>query len=268
MSEWAPNYLQEGIDIPKVIDKIKNSPFFEDTVDIAFCRAWESVINNHHGNLFNTIKKTYQPDLIYKFIDKLQDCDVPLVSSVDNKHLYMEKDYWDNLFRNAKQLIPESERILNSYYRWWIEGIGKEKPDHNGRFKKPGVMDPIENTAQEDWQRFYALFPIVFFSFLVLSKYKENSDLIRIIALNRPYDVPDFLGNDLWIQRMAFNKCIKLYGIQFIFDNYDQIRLELIYYALLKRSIPITDNKLKEHLLSHEHYANEIDVDTIVQLIS
>jgi len=69
--------------------------------------------------------------------------------------------------------------------------------------------------------------------------------------LNCPHDVPDFTGNDLWLQRKAFLFCVKKYGLEFILDNLNKIRFELIYYILLKTDMKLIDlSRLRKAVLS------------------
>jgi len=122
-----------------------------------------------------------------------------------------------------------------------VLGENKEFSDPGKRMEETGIMDPIENTTPKDWDKFFSLFPVAYFSFLILARHKIDAKILRQIALECPRDVPSFTGNDLWLQRKAFAVCVKYYGVQFILDNYDDIRLEMIYYSLLKESICVAD---------------------------
>ena len=52
-------------------------------------------------------------------------------------------------------------------------------------------------------------------------------------------------------------------------ENYEEIRLELIYYSILQKSISMIDlGVLKEYLLSHDHWADGIDADSVVRLVN
>jgi hypothetical protein len=50
-------------------------------------------------------------------------------------------------------------------------------------------------------------------------------------------EMPGFDGYDLWLQRKAFNACLKAYGFEFIAYHFKNIRYELMAYALLKGGI-------------------------------
>ncbi|GAB6146636.1 hypothetical protein JCM12294_40770 [Desulfocicer niacini] len=69
---------------------------------------------------------------------------------------------------------------------------------------------------------------------MYLRKYNRNSELIEKIALYCPNDVPDFMGYDLWLQRRAFVLYVQGVGIIEVLKHVDEIRPELINYALLK----------------------------------
>lgn len=269
-NNWVPIYLQESMNFPEIIDKIKTFDNFPGSIDIAFYRLWETFLNQEYSGIFNCLVNEYGDKAIDDYL-------VGLKNNYHNENwkylgvseLYINKSSWDHFLGNVNQLIEDSESTLKSYFDFWICGENKEISDPEKRMEETGIMDPIENTAPKDWDSFYTLFPIVFFSFLIIKRFKNDSATLRRIALQSPHDVPDFLGYDLWLQRKAFVVCVKNYGIQFVLDNYDDIRLELIYYALLKDSICTEDlDVLNNHISSHEHWVNGVDSDSVVELIN
>ncbi|MBK8640475.1 MAG: hypothetical protein IPN92_20125 [Chromatiaceae bacterium] len=269
-NNWVPIYLQESTNFPEIIDRIKAFDNFPGSIDIAFYRLWEAFLNQEHDGIYHRLANEYGEKAIKDYL-------VGLKSNYHNENwkflgdseLYIKKGSWEHYLGNVNQLIDDSESTLKSYLDFWICGENKEISDPEKRIEETGIMDPIENTTPKDWNSFYTLFPVVFFSFLIVKRFKNDSDFLRRIALESPHDVPDFLGYDLWLQRKAFVVCVKNYGIQFILDNYDDIRLELIYYTLIKESFCVADlDEIKDHILSHEHWVNGVDSDSVVELIN
>ena len=185
-----------------------------------------------------------------------------------NSNLYFDKSKWEIFINNKELLIRNSENTLASYHRWWIQGENMKMSDPSQRMEETGIMDPIDDTTPEEWDKFYSSFPYLYFSLLFLLKHQDNSEIIRRIALSDRNVVPDFLGYDLCLQRKAFVACVKKYGVSFIIENYDDIRLELIYYALLKKSICNEDKTvLREYLQSHSHWLMGISTSEVLELI-
>ena len=268
-NNWVPFYLQESKDFVGIMIKTRKFGNFPGSIDIAFCRTWEILLNKKYDGVYQSMEDQFGTESINEFLFKMRNNrDCASWNSIGNGNLYVDKSCWNKFVRNKKQLIEKSEETLILYHNWWIQGNNKETSDPQKRFQETGIMDPIDDTTPKDWDKFYLLFPSVFFSLLFLLKHQSNSDIIKRIAIEYPHDVPDFFGYDLWLQRKAFITCLKEYGVRFILEHYDDIRLELIYYALLKESIFKTElNLLKEHLLSHPHGDTVIDSDSVLQLI-
>lgn len=264
--------LQESENIPEIICELKKFDNFHGSIEIVFCRIWEMLLFQEDYEYSLSLLSEFETASINDFFIKLKgNNDHKLCESLSNNNLYTDRSNWKNFIKNKPQLIEDSTNVLNDYYHFWILGKGKKTSDPSKRIQETGIMNPIENTIPKDMGKFYSLFPIVYFSLLVLLRYQKDSNIIKLIALENPYDVPDFLGYDLWLQRKAFSTCTKNYGVQFILDNYDNIRIELIYYSLLKESVCLADMEvLKDHLLSDQHWGESmwVDSDSIVELIN
>lgn len=165
-------------------------------------------------------------------------------------------EYGWNDFIESKGLLNKSIETLDFYYEWWISGKTEIDADESKRREK-----------------FNAIFPFVLISFLYFSKQDPGSEIIKKIALEPPKDIPAFEAFDLWLQRQTFVFCVREYGIQFIFENYQRLRAELIAYALLKVYIDsvglntlmefFSNNKLEPQILADSDYLLEIVNDLL-----
>ena len=265
-----PNYLQESENIPEIICGLKKFDNFPESIDVVFYRIWEMLVFQKYDGIYQSLIHDFDAESINDFLTEIRNTsDFKACEVLGNNELYIGHDYYEQLISNKKQLVDDSVEKLKAYYDFWLLGNNKETSDPEKRMEETGIMDPIENAAPKDCDRFYSLFPVVYFSFLILTRYKSDSGILKHIALESPHDTPDFIGYDLWLQRKAFAACVKNYGVQFILDNYDDIRLELIYYSLLKESVSIVDlDILKNHLLSNDHWVNIVDSDSVVELIN
>jgi len=263
-------FLLESYDYLGAMTKMQNSINFSRLIDVVFCRVWETLVNEEYYGALQRVSVLFGADTINKFLSKIKgNHNHSSWNLLGNSKLYFDKSKWEIFINNKELLIRNSENTLASYYRWWIQGENKKTSDPTQRMEETGIMDPIDNTIPKEWDKFYSSFPFVYFSLLFLLKHQDNSDIIKRIALEDPNDVPDFLGYDLYLQRKAFAACVKKYGVSFIIENYDDIRLELIYYALLKKSICNKDAAvLRVHLLSHSHWSMGISTDEVLQFIA
>jgi hypothetical protein len=269
-NNWVSIYLRETENVLGIVSRIKTFDDFSDSIDSAFYRIWEGLVFQQHNNLYNKIIHEFSAESSENFLTKLRNKnDGKAFEALGDTDLYVDSSRWDQFISNKEQLIEGSEEILNDYYNFWLLGSGKEKSDSSEWMVETGIMDPIDNTIPSDWDRFNSSFPMVYFSFLILVKYKSNSKLIKSIALKRPDNCPGFIGNDLWLERKAFIVCVKKHGIQFILDNYNDIRYEQIYYYLLTEPVCVEDlDVLKEKVLSNNQGIYCIDPDSVVELIN
>lgn len=269
-NNWISNYLQESRHFPEIISKLKNFDNFQGSIDVTFYRLWEAILNQENSGIYHCLVNEYGAKEVNNYLTSLgNNYHNEGWKSLGDSELYINGHRFKQYLGNVNQLIEDSESTLKSYLEFWICGKNKQISDPQRRMEETGIMDPIQNTTPKDWDSFYTLFPTAFFSFLIIKRFRNDSEILRRIALESPHDVPDFLGYDLWLQRKSFVACVKNYGIQFVLDNYDDIRLELIYYALLKDSICAEDlDALNNHISSHEHRVNGVDSNAVVELIN
>ncbi|MFO6422529.1 hypothetical protein [Motilimonas sp. KMU-193] len=243
------NYLQEAINFPEVIDEIKQFGNFPSTVTIALCRMMEDLINQGYSDLYHDLATRYGEDVINEALARLKThCPNEYFKPLCERELYLNQANWEHYLSNVDPLVEEAERSLNAYLDSWIK---------------------LESATRADLERFYNSFPQVFFAYSIIKRYNSDADIVRKIALANSLKEPDFSGYDLWLQRKAFVACVQTDGVEFVMENCADIRLELVYYALLKDAFASQDRELlKKHLLSHQYLESMLDPDAVVELIN
>lgn len=247
---YISNCLKEEDNLYIAVDKARGFAYLNDFRDIVICRLYEQYILHGLDNvLYKKITLVFGRDVVDVFLKKRRGLNNKLKVSriwekLYDKEIYQNHQQWSNFMSAKTELIEVSLDLLSFYYDWWINGHNREISDSMKRLKKTGIMDPIEDTPQKEWEKFYALFPWFYFSLMYLWKYHSNTELIEKIALHCPKGVPDFEGYDLWLQRRAFVFYIQKVGITKALKHVDKVRIELIYYALLKCKVSIDETKI------------------------
>ncbi|MBC2704290.1 hypothetical protein [Desulfobacula sp.] len=269
------NYLQEESNLYLVVDEAKKFECRNDYAGIILCRLYEKYILSGVDNvLYKKITSIFGDDIVNTVLKKSSLDSKQYVSRIrkklSDKEIYQNNRQWDNCISGKPELIEDSLNLLNFYYDWWIKGQNKRKSDSLLRLKKTGIMDPIANTPKTEWERFYALFPLVYFSLTYLWKYHSDTELIEKIALHCPDGTPDFGGYDLWLQRKAFVFFIQKVGIVKALEKIDQVRIELIYYTLLKTNFEIAELEIiKKVVVSFEknHVVSSCEYEDVLSII-
>ncbi len=264
-----PVYIQEGKNIDGAVRSLLKTGNLPAYIDKIFCRIWEMLIIDDNPSTCQYLLRDMENETINNFLSRLNLIhDSYTCKHLSDYNLYFNCDLWHQFVSDKDQLIDDAEKSLDAYYRFWILGKNKKEVDLSIKKEETGVLDPVEATTPEDFQKFYSSLPIVFFSLMILMKLEGGSNIIREIALKPPHDTPDFFGYDLWLQRKAFVFCVKHDGLDFILDNYEDIRLELIYYSILHDVISRKNLLiLKNHLLSNHHWINAMDCNQVAELI-
>jgi hypothetical protein len=248
------SYIKEGENLYVAVDKAKG---FEDycSIDIIICRLYEEYIFHGFNNLpYKKITAVFGSDVVDIFLkqrnalNKKQKISV-IWENLYNREIYQNNRQWNNFMSAKTELKEISFVILNFYYDWWIKGHKKVTSNPMKKLKKTGILNPIGNTPQKKWDSFCALFPWVYFSLVYLYKYHNDTELIEKIALHSPNGVPGMEGDELWLQRKAFIFFIQKVGIINALAKIDEIRVQLIYYALLKCKVSEDEIKIIVELL-------------------
>lgn len=191
-----------------------------------------------------------------------------LTKILGEKQLYIKDNPAQEFFQKKEELIGRAEETLKWYCDWWLLGKNKVFSDPLERMKETEIMDPIENTTLEDFEKFHHNFADIYCCLIVLQTLDPSNLQIERVALNDPHDVPDFSNRDPWLQRTAFLFCLKKAGVKIIQDHYEKIRLELLYYVLLRNVLAKSELKyLKDLIQNQDHDVIAVDVESVLELI-
>ncbi len=186
------------------------------------------VLVKHYHSYQRFAVSTFKPDSI---ADLLPHTDWKLIFDPD---FIFAKKQWP-AFLEGPELLQQSRVLLEEYCLWWLDGENQEKNDLEQNLAETGVMDPIEDIASTQWDKFYSLFPAHYFALVCLSRHDPGSSVIQRIALSDTNGVPDFPGYDLWLKRKALLYAVQANGDDFLLDNAGiNLSLDLVYYAFLK----------------------------------
>ena len=250
------SYLQESEDIKTEIEQLEDPNNPEPLIDLAFCRLYDHYLT--HGfdaGLFNILQNKFGHEAVQAYLAKRQTCHNDLFrAELRQIELLTDEIHWNRFMVDQERIYSNALELLNSYYDWWVLGIGKEKEKRkpNPIDENPLFPDELITTSAE-WDKFHALYPAFFFALSYLINHHSDSDIIRKVALTNLKDGADIWTKDLWLQRRAMITCVKRDGFSLIVDNLSQIRYELIYYVLLKATInPAELSRLKEVIFAEQ----------------
>ncbi|QOJ20948.1 MAG: hypothetical protein HRU77_09740 [Gammaproteobacteria bacterium] len=266
-------YLEEADDLKTEIEQLVDPNNPEPLIDLAFCRLYDHyLMHGFDAGLFNTLQNKFGQEAVQAYLAKRQASHNDLFrAELSQIGLLRDETRWNQLMADHKRIHSNALELLNSYYNWWVLGIGKEKEKRKPNSIDENLLFPDElMTASAEWDKFHALYPALFFALSYLINHHSNSDIIRKIALTNLKDGADIWTKDLWLQRKAMIASMKRDGFSLIVDNLSQIRYELIYYVLLKSDTnPAELNKLKEAILSEDGHPMQgmMGSENIIELV-
>ena len=156
------------------------------------------------------------------------------------------------------QALPACRNLLRHYYSWWLKGERLRKNDLEERFKETGVFDPIEDIAEDQHDRFNILLRALYFSVLTIGKFKASKKILWAVANTPPAGIPEFLGNDLWLQRVSALTLYDMVGFDNFIRYFPDFRITIFYYIGLKRGYTDAQKKLLREA-AHQYPENERD---------
>lgn len=250
-------YLEEADDLKTEIEQLEDPNNPEPLIDLAFCRLYDyHFTHGFDAGLFDTLQNKFGHEAVQAYLAKRQACHNDLFrAELRQIELLTDETRWNRFMADQERIYCHALELLNSYYDWWILGIGKEKEKRKPNSIDKNLLIPDELiTTGAEWDKFHALYPAFFFALSYLINYHGDSDIIRKIALTNLKDGADIWTKDLWLQRKAMITCVRRDGFLFVVDNFSQIRYELIYYVLLKGTVnPAELSTLKEAILSEQN---------------
>jgi len=269
-NNFLPNYLQETMHLPEVLKQTQDFANFPWSLKAALCRAWDDWVTAGRGDTAASVEQAYGERAVAAFLDALEGEPGNRVQALIKRLDYRDPSAWDPVTSHPGSLLDDAESTLRGYRDGWLLGQAKEFSDPAARLRKTGSMDPLADTTPAGCRRFDASFPVVFFAFLVLAKHGNRSALLQDLALIPLPAVPSFEGYDLWLQRKAFITCLSTYGIPFVLDNFERIRYELLYYAILRQAIRKDDYPALSERLAAAGYEVilGVDADSLLQLMA
>lgn len=265
------SYLQESDDIKTEIQQLEDPNNPEPLIDLAFCRLYDHYFT--HGfdvELFNILQAKFSCEAVDAYLTKRQTSSGTFKSELSNINLLNDEACWNQFVADKEKILKNAMDLLNSYYDWWLLGIGKEKSEPDERIEETGIMDHIDDTTLAEWNKFDTLYPAISFALSFIIHHHCDSEIIQKIALTNMEDAPDMWGKDLWLQRRAMIACVKRNKLSFIVENLIQVRYELIYYVLSKADASSIElNKLKEAIMSEDEHPmwGMMESDHIIGLI-
>ena len=249
-------YLEEADDLKTEIEQLEDPNNPEPLIDLAFCRLYDHYFTyGFDAGLFDTLQNKFGQEAVHAYLAKRQACHNDLFrAELSRIELLSDETQWNQFMADQERIYSQALELLNSYYDWWVLGIGKEKEKRKPQSIDENLLFPGELiTTSAEWDKFHALYPALFFALSYLINHHSESEIIRKIALTNLKDGADIWTKDLWLQRRAMISCVKQYGFSLIVDNLSQIRYELIYYVLLKVTInPAELAALKEAILAEQ----------------
>ena len=220
------SYFFESKKLTETIERQKIREYFDFFAEIALYRVVESLILNSYKeanwDLLGHFSDQSKQKLTLQFKENKQafftelflNSDTDTTSAKGARDLLVfSEDRWNTFISDENTLI-KAEGILGDYYNDYLD------PD-------------IANVTDDKMTRFYNNFINLFSAFLIIVKYKPESEALKKIALNDPRYTPSLSCCGLWLQRKAYCYYVQAFPFEDIADNFKAVRVELLIYTLL-----------------------------------
>jgi len=270
MGRWF--YLREAGDFPRALKRMKQSLIGKKLVlseklpaTVVLLRCLEILVTGGFASPLyqHLVRQDLIRNLIIKacencpqsaFTEATQPLDIPTLASLYEPATYLTEAGAQEL-QNVAQLIPACKEMLRHYHSWWLMGRGLWKNDLDERMAETGILDPIEDIAQDQHERFYLLLRAIYFSILLIGRFPAGSKVLRQLVRQHPAGVPWFSGDDLWLQRVAALRLYDLRGFDFFLEYLSEFRATVFYYIDLQRGFTTMQ---KQHLLAAAQKKSQI----------
>jgi hypothetical protein len=155
--------------------------------------------------------------------------------------LYETDTYLDEgkaaALRRAADILPACLDLLRYYRRGWLRNCSYDDYMPRGLGGTTRKSDAMFEITDEQRDRFEIMLRALFFSVSMVGRCPSGRKMLHTLALEVPAYVPDFSGNDLWLQRTAALKLYDMVGFDTFRGYYADFRDTLFYYIDLKRGL-------------------------------
>jgi hypothetical protein len=229
-------YLQETTDLPQALTRLRQAtqqeavvPLHMTSGEVLLCRLLGLLL--HEGPASPGYRQLIDSKVVRSAIHQACNSGQPHhlppgfelddLSCLYQASTYLEPDKAAQLLQPAR-FKTTCHRLLKRYIQTWLQGA-----------------DGLDYTS------FMLLFRCLWFSLLVLGRYRASQRLLLRMVTTQPHQVPEFDGYDLWLQRQAALCLFRLYGLQPFCAHLSQLRPSLIRY--LDLTVGFT-RKERQHL--------------------
>lgn len=279
-------YLREASDFPAAFERLKRSlvlrrivPLEKLPAEIILLRAMEILLT--HGFRSNVYQRLVRQDLFRSLITRacgkeLRQEFIFATESLGAESLavlYAADTFLDEkssvALAKVARMLPSCKKLLGHYYSWWLKGDGLRKNDLHQLMEETGIMDPLDDIAEDQHGRFRLLLRAIYFGVLVAGKYRAGSNILLKLAQSDPSGVPLFEGNDLWLQRVAALKLYDQVGIEGFLEHFPVLRATHFYYINLVRGFTAEEKELvRDKYFKHPESRRNDDFVTIDEVLA
>lgn len=279
-------YLREASDFPAAFERLKRNlvlrrivPLEKLPAEIILLRAMEILLV--HGFRSDVYQRLVRQDLFRSLITRACGREMrqefiftteslatdPLVVLYEADTFLDEKS--SHALGNLVSMLPSCKKLLGHYYSWWLKGKGLWKNDLLQRMEETGIMDPLDDIADDQHARFKLLLRSIYFSVIVAGKYRAGSNILLKLAQTDPAGVPMFDGDDLWLQRVAALKHYDLVGFDGFMERFPVLRATHFYYINLVRGFTVKEKEqIRDKYFKHQESRRNDDYITIEDMLA
>lgn len=236
-----PCHAQESNFILHSVKFARSRDMVDEVLPILHCRALEKIILRPESALETSLPQMalakhyheYQRTLPYTwpYESIINLLPAPAWATLYWPEFVFSRKAWED-FMHIQDLLDQATSLVQAYCTWWLQGHEQAKNDLQQRMDETGVLDPLEDINEHEWERFHSLFPALYFALCYLGGKGLNLDVVEKVALTSPNGVPLFSGHDLWLQRKAMTYLVSNKGASYLIQKIPPyLRLEPVYYA-------------------------------------
>ena len=146
-------------------------------------------------------------------------------------------------------LIELARANLDTYISNWIQPSG-----------------PVNMTW--DHETLYERFLGVSIAFDLVAQYAPDDARLKVLATQNPTMTPFFNALDLWLQRRALHACTSHFGIEFIEENFDVLRIEATISVVLTDLLTRDDLiELRAALQDRSHWTMNLGLVDLLEVL-